>query len=176
MRLPHWRQFFNAARRTWHGWSEAKAKRSLPQNEPTPRGRFAAPALLLFPRQIVRKAEEIRDAAVFGGLMGGMMPHYGGTGGHHISTYQAAPSADLWDKGPCPSESAARGRDALPGFVLRQRARHAFRQGVGVEPCLGGGGIAAHPYAHGAAIHFVAAILIADARYFAECGGGVLAK
>ena len=74
------------------------------------------------------------------------------------------------------SESAARGRDALPGFVLRQRARHAFWQGVGCEPCLGGGGIAADPCAHRASIHFVAAIFIADARRFAECGGGVLAK
>jgi hypothetical protein len=37
------------------------------------------------------------------GLVGGMMPNYGSTGGHHISTYQAAvPSADLSEKGPCP--------------------------------------------------------------------------
>ena len=31
MPLPHWRQFLKTAKRTWHGRSEAKAKRSLPE-------------------------------------------------------------------------------------------------------------------------------------------------
>jgi hypothetical protein len=30
MHLPHLRQYFKVAKRTWHGRSEAKAQRSLP--------------------------------------------------------------------------------------------------------------------------------------------------
>jgi opacity protein-like surface antigen len=51
MGLPHWRQFFNTARRTWHGWSEAKAKRSLPQNEAADK-RLKSPSLEIPPTGI----------------------------------------------------------------------------------------------------------------------------
>jgi hypothetical protein len=89
MRLPHRRQLFDAARRTWHGWSEAKAKRVLRPNQPTPRVCFALPALLLFPRQIVRKAQEIRDAEGFLGACGGHdaeLREYGRTSHIHLSS------------------------------------------------------------------------------------------